>query len=370
MSYYELYSRYKALPLGELFHRPLAYDVEAAIDKDSQDAKSLLALLSVRAEDYIERMAQRSHGLTMMHFGRDVQLYTPLYLSDYCDNECVYCGFNSQNVMPRRKLRLDEVEKEARYISRTGLEHVLALTGDSRENSPFEYIKDCIRILRKYFSSISIEIYALTEREYAQMIEEGVDGLTIYQETYDQEIYSDVHKSGPKKDYLFRLNAPERAARVKMRNINIGVLLGLNDWRQEAFFMGLHAKYLQDTFYDTEIAVSIPRLRPHKGYFKIPFETSKRNIAQLITAMRIFLPRVGITMSTREAPQFREDLLPLGITRMSAGSVVEVGGHTREPSQDKSPAQFEIADKRGVNEIKAMLNQKGYQPVLKDWMRI
>ncbi|MDP2911247.1 MAG: 2-iminoacetate synthase ThiH, partial [Candidatus Omnitrophota bacterium] len=317
MSYYDVYLKYKNLPLEKLFYNISPLNVETAIEAERQNEFQFLALLSPIAENYLEYMAQKAHNLTLRHFGRTIQLYTPMYLSNYCENQCAYCGFNSKNDIARKRLTLEEVEKEAEFISSTGLRHILILTGESRKESPLRYIKDCIKILKKYFSSISIEIYGLTESEYAQIAAEGVDGLALYQETYDEVIYDKVHKRGPKKDYLFRLNAPERAASNGIRNVNIGVLLGLNDWRREIFFMGLHAKYLQDKFYDVEIGSSIPRLRPHMGEFRISSDINDKNMAQIIIALRIFLPRLGITISTRESPKLREGLLPLGITRMS-----------------------------------------------------
>ncbi len=370
MSYYDVYLKYKGLSFEKLFYNVSPQDIETAIEAERQSEFQFLALLSPAAENYLEDMAQKAHDLTLRHFGRTIQLYTPMYLSNYCENQCAYCGFNSKNDIARKRLSLEEVEKEARFISSTGLRHILILTGDSREKSSLGYIKDCIKILKRYFSSISIEIYALTESEYAQIAAEGVDGLTLYQETYDEVIYDRVHKRGPKKDYLFRLDAPERAAKNSIRNINIGVLLGLNDWRKEIFFMGLHAKYLQDKFYDVVIGSSIPRLRPHVGNFKILSDISNKNITQIIIALRIFLPQLGITISTRESSKLREDLLPLGITRMSAGSSTRVGGHIIGPHEELNPPQFEISDTRNVEEIKAMLVAKGYQPVLKDWMQL
>lgn len=370
MSYYEVYRKYKDFLFEEFFHTLSIRDIEAAIEGEGQDAGQFLTLLSPEAENYLEDMAQKAHTLTVRNFGKTIQLYTPMYLSNYCENQCVYCGFNSKNDVARKKLSLEEVEKEAAFLSATGLRHILILTGDSAEMSPPQYIKECVRILKKYFSSISIEIYALTENEYADMVSEGVDGLTLYQETYDEAHYDMLHQSGPKKDYHFRLDAPERAAKNGMRNVSVGVLLGLNNWRQEVFFMGLHAKYLQDTFYDVEIGASIPRLRPHTGDFKIVSSPSNKNMVQIITALRIFLPRLGITLSTRESPGLRENLLPLGVTRMSAGSSTSVGGHTGEKEDELSAPQFEISDKRSVEEIKAMLSAKGYQAVFKDWMQI
>jgi 2-iminoacetate synthase len=370
MGYYDIYLKYKDLPFENIFYNFSPQDIETAIEAERQDENQFLALLSPGAENYLEDMAQKAHALTTRHFGKTIQLYTPMYLSNYCENQCAYCGFNSRNDVARKILSLEEVEKEATFISSTGLRHILILTGESREKSSLEYIKDCIRILKKYFSSISIEIYALTENEYAQLAAEGVDGLAIYQETYDEVIYDKVHRRGPKKDYLFRLDAPERSARNGIRNVNIGVLLGLNDWRKEIFFMGIHAKYLQDKFYDVEIGSSIPRLRPHAGNFKISRDVSDKNMAQIIIALRIFLPRLGITISTRENPELRENLLPLGITRMSAGSSTSVGGRIIEPHEEVNPPQFEILDRRNVEEIKSMLAVKGYQPVLKDWVHL
>jgi len=370
MSYYDIYLKYKGLPFDNIFSGISLNDAKAAIKSDRRNEEGLLALLSPAAGNYLEDMAREAHNLTLRHFGKTIQLYTPMYLSNYCDNECSYCGFNHNNEVSRRKLSLEEVEKEAGAISSTGLEHILILTGESQDMSPLSYIKDCIKILKRYFSSISIEIYALTESEYSELIGEGVDNLTLYQETYDERVYGLVHKGGPKKDYLFRLCAPERAAKQGIRSVNVGVLLGLNDWRREVFFMGLHAKYLQDNFCGVEIGASIPRLRAHLGDFKIPSEISDRNMAQIITALRIFLPRLGISLSTRESPELREGLLPLGVTRISAGSSTRVGGHAVACDESFNLPQFEISDKRNVEEIKTMLALKGYQPVLKDWMLI
>jgi len=370
MSYYDVYSRYKALVLEKYFRSVTPQQVESAIAAEAQNENHFLALLSSAAENYLEQMAQKANSLTLRNFGRAIQLYTPMYLSNYCENQCAYCGFNSGNDVTRKKLTLEEVEKEAKIISSTGLRHILILTGESQSTAPLSYIKDCIRVLKKHFSSISVEIYALTESQYAEVALEGADSLTLYQETYDEDVYGQVHKSGPKKDYLFRLNAPERAALAGMRNVNIGVLLGLHDWRKDVFFMGLHAKYLQDKFYGVEIGSSVPRLRPHAGDFKIPAEVSDKNMAQIIAALRIFLPRLGIAVSTREPSRLRDNLLPLGITRMSAGSSTKVGGHSLEYPGELNPSQFEISDTRSVEDIRLMLAGKGYQAVFKDWMRI
>lgn len=327
-------------------------------------------LISSSAKDSLEEMAREAHEITLKNFGRTIQLYTPLYLSDYCNNECVYCGFNLNNGIKRRKLTLEEVDKEARLIHSTGLKHILILTGDSRGASPVSYIKDCVKLLRKYFSSINIEIYALTEDEYRELVEAGVDGLTIYQETYDEELYNKLHPSGPKKDYRFRFDAPERGAKAGMRSVNIGALLGLNDWRKDIVALAMHARYLERAFSNVEIGVSLPRLRPHAGSFEPPFKISDEDFVRMITALRIFMPRIGISISTREDSVLRDNLVPLGITRMSAGSTTRVGGRIIEYSEGQDRGQFEISDKRSVAEIRAMLEAKGYQPVMKDWLAL
>lgn len=341
------------------------------------EAKWFLSLISPEAKDSLEELARKARAITLNNFGRAIQLYTPLYLSDYCVNECVYCGFNANNKIRRRKLTLEEVEREARAIHATGLRHILILTGDSRQLSPIAYIKECVTLLRRYFSSISIEIYALTEDEYAELVAAGVDGLTIYQETYDEELYARLHPSGPKTDYHFRLEASERGARAGMRNVNIGVLLGLNDWRKDVYAMALHAHRLERKFPAVEIGVSLPRLRP---FFKEEnrdlfssfsrFEVTDKDLVQIIVAFRICMPRLGISISTREAPTLRDNLIGLGVTRMSAGSTTRVGGRTIEYLDEINPGQFEIADRRSVAEIVLMLEAKGYQPVMKDWLQI
>lgn len=370
MSYYERLIESQDLDFDKIFSEVLISDVKTAIQGETTDVKRLFSLLSAEAENQLEDMAQRAHEITLRYFGRTIQLYTPMYLSNYCQNQCLYCGFNSNNDVERKKLKAEEVEKEAQFISSTGLKHILVLTGESRIESPVSYILECVKILRKFFSSISVEVYALTQEEYSLLVSEGVDGLTLYQEVYDQKVYASVHCAGPKKDYRFRLDAPERGAKAGMRNINIGVLLGLNDWRKEVFYLALHAQYLQDKFPDVEIGVSIPRIRPQVGNFKAICEVRDKNLVQIILALRIFLPRLGITLSTREDSGLRENLVPLGITRMSAGSTTSVGGHTQTAHENYKTEQFEISDKRNVEEIKAMLEKKGYQAVLKDWERI
>ena len=361
---------YGDLDWKTFFDLPGPEAVTRALGSRAPSAKQFARLLSRAASGKLEEMARRASADTLSNFGRTMQLYTPLYVSNYCDNGCVYCGFNSCNDMERKSLSIDDVLKEGEAISATGIEHILLLTGESRAKSPVSYIEDCVRVLKPLFSSISIEVYALAEDEYARLVDEGVDTLTIYQEVYDQKLYAGLHPSGPKSDFLFRRDAPERAARAGIRAINIGTLFGLDEWRKEVFLTGLHASYLQDKFPHVSIGVAVPRMRPHTGAGAAAFRVSDADVTQAVMALRIFLPGAAITLSTREDAAFRENLVGLGITRLSAGSRTTVGGYAAAVGGAAAPEQFEISDRRTVAEIIDMLRRKGYQPVLKDWIRI
>lgn len=257
MSLPEIIEHYQAFDTNAFFGRVTKTDVRRVIGQDRLGPLDFLMLLSPAAEVCLEEIAQKAHRLTLQHFGRTMLLFTPLYVANYCVNHCLYCGFNAKN-----KLTLKEVAAEAEVIASTGLKHVLLLTGESRRHTPVSYIRDCVEVLRQYFTSISIEIYPLAVEEYGELIEAGVDGLTIYQETYDRDTYAYLHPSGPKRDYCSRLDAPERGCRAGMRSVNIGALLGLAEWRREAFLSGIHADYLQRSYTDVEISISPPRMPP------------------------------------------------------------------------------------------------------------
>ena len=367
MSFYREYQKYRDLDFDSFFKNVTKNDVLKIITKNRLETLDYLALLSPKAESCLEEIAQRAHNLRQQHFGRTIMLYTPMYLANYCVNQCLYCGFRAQNTFKRGHLTPEEVAQEAKIIAASGLKHILILTGEDRQKSPLGYIKECIEVLKKYFTSISIEIYPLEEQEYAELIVAGVDGLTIYQEVYDEEIYTFVHPAGPKRNFKFRLAAPERAGRAGMRAINIGALLGLANWRKEAFYSGLHADYLQNCFPDVEISISPPRLRPHLGDFRPKEAVSDKNLVQYMLAFRLFMPRGGITVSTRESTKLRDNLLGLGVTRMSAGSSTVVGGRFERA---ENTSQFDISDERDVEAMAKMIYSKGYQPVYKDWGRI
>jgi 2-iminoacetate synthase len=352
----------KSLPQDLIGVRPA--DVERALASSRPDSDDFLTLLSPAAAGYLEPMAQRAHALTVQHFGKVILLYTPLYLANYCTNFCLYCGFAAPNPIRRDRLTMEEVAAEARLIGASGLRHILILTGESRKMSSVEYIRQCVEVLRPYFLSISIEVYPLATGEYARLVEAGVDGLTLYQETYERSLYAALHPRGPKRDYRNRLEAPERACGAGIRSVNIGALLGLADWRRDAFLTGLHADYLQHAYPEVEVSISLPRLRPHEGPFQPQQEVKDREFVQIMLAMRIFLPRVGITVSTRERADFRDHLIPLGVTKMSAGSCTQVGGRSHREAET---GQFEISDQRDVPAVKQAIESRGYKAIFKDW---
>lgn len=367
MSFYEKYVSYRDFDFEGFFFKVTKEQVLRVISKNKLTDMDFLTLLAPAAQEVIEAMAQRAHVLSLHHFGKSILLYTPIYIANHCVNKCAYCSYNIENNIQRKQLTMAEIEREAEEISKTGLKHILLLTGESKKDTPLSYIIEAIGVLKKYFQSISIEIYPLTEEEYREVVKAGVDGLTVYQEVYDEEIYDRVHLAGPKKNYKFRLDAPERGCKADMRAVNIGALLGLNNWRIEAFMSGLHGKYLQDNYPQVEVGLSLPRIRPHVGVFEETQPVSDVSLVQALLAYRIFLPQAGINVSTREREAFRDNLISLGVTKMSAGVSTEVGGHG---NSDKGSAQFEISDKRTVEEMKLAIKAKGYQPILKDWMNL
>lgn len=364
MSFYKEYLKYRNFNFKSFFSKISDLQIRKILNKDSVTLMEYLSLLSPAAKQYIEAMARKANSLTVKHFGKSVLMYAPLYLSNYCVNKCVYCGFNTANNIERRQLSFDEVEKEAKAISSSAIKHIIVLTGDAPKIATLDYISKCVGILKKYFAGIAVEVYAMPVENYAKLAADGVDSLTIYQETYDEALYDKLHIKGPKKDYGFRLDAPERACLGHMRSVNIGALLGLKkEFYEDVFFMAMHADYLQNKFINVEIGASFPRICSHNGNAFDGTVVSDFDLVQAITAFRIFMPRAGITISTRENAPLRDSLLPLGITKMSAGSKTGVGGYYKK----NKTGQFDVSDKRGVREIKKALLEKGYQPVFKNW---
>ncbi|MDR3601101.1 MAG: 2-iminoacetate synthase ThiH [Desulfosporosinus sp.] len=344
-------------------------DVERVLARESLRPQDLAVLLSPAALSYLEPMAKKAQALTIRHFGRTIGLFTPLYLANFCSNSCLYCSFHTGNKIVRCKLSIAQVIKEGEAISSTGLQHLLLLTGESRTHSGPAYMEECVHALRPMFASLGLEVYPLATEEYRRLFEAGIDSVTLFQETYNEVTYAQVHPAGPKRDYHYRLEAPERACASGISSVNIGALLGLSDWRQDAFYSALHADYLQKTYPGVEVAISVPRLRPYAGSFQPSADpVTDAILVQIILAYRLFLPRAGITLSTRESPQMRENLLSLGITRLSAGSLTSVGGYSE--TDNVGSAQFEIADERSVPDVVAMIRAQGYLPSFCDWVNM
>lgn len=335
------------------------------LQKDYLKPADFLTILSPAADKYLEPLAQKANLATRRYFGRAVNIFTPLYISDICTNRCRYCGFAATNKQKRRHLPVDEAAREAEYIAALGFQHILLLTGDARHIASPQYIADVVRKIKPLFPSIGIEVYSLTADEYAMLIDAGVDSMTMFQETYNPELYDWLHPQGPKRDYNFRLAAPARAASSGIRSLGIGALLGLDEFSLDAFYTGLHAQWLQQNFPGVDISVSIPRICPHEGEFEVTHGVTDRELARYVIALRLFLPRIGITCSSRESAFMRNNLLHLGVTRVSAGVSTAVGG--RATPDLHNPGQFEISDSRSLAQMKTDLEANGFQPVLKDW---
>lgn len=370
MSFYNVYKKYKNLNFEEIFEKTTKDDVLFSLNKENKNHLDFLHFLSYAAldDEILELMARAANELTLRYFGKTISLFTPLYLSNICDNGCIYCGFNHNNKIQRAILNYEQLEEEARYIRDEGIEHIIILTGENRKATPPEYIASCVKILKKYIQSISIEVYSLTLDEYKMLFKAGVDGFTMFQETYNEELYPHYHPVGEKANYKKRLDSPELAAKAGFHTVNIGALLGLDDFRKDSFFTGMHALYLQNNYSGADVCVSLPRICEHQGetHFTSHSFVSDKELVLAMLAYRIFLPRLGITISTRERASFRDNLIGLGVTKMSASSNTTVGGR----SFKKSDAQFEVTDKRSLKELATSIKERGFQPIFKDWSSI
>ncbi|MBW1997617.1 MAG: 2-iminoacetate synthase ThiH [Deltaproteobacteria bacterium] len=366
MSFYEQVREYKWNELEKAIQAASETDVERALAKDRLQPYDLIPLLSPAASSYLEEMAQRALGLTQQRFGRVIQLFAPLYLSNVCTNRCAYCGFNSTNPVKRLTLTTEQAEEEGRYLHQQGFRHLLLVSGEAPEVVSLPYLEAILENLTPLFSSISIELYPMDSKAYEQLISSGVDGLVVFQETYDQRRYMEVHLGGRKRDYLWRLETPERGGVAGFRNLGIGALLGLSNWRVEGFFLGLHARYLMKNFWRSRVNISFPRIRPAASDYQLPSPVSDLHMVQLLTALRLFLPDAGLVLSTREPPSLRDNLIPLGITSMSAGARTAPGGYTQGAEAE---AQFDISDHRAPGVVAEVIKQRGYEPVWKDWDR-
>lgn len=353
-------------------YEPLVFtseDVRKVLFQENIGIDGLKVLLSPAAQPYLEDMAFRAKQETAKHFGNTVCMFTPLYIANYCENYCVYCGFNCSNKINRGKLSMSEIESEFRAIAETGLREILLLTGESKTASPVSYIADAVRLAKKYFSTIGIEVYPMNVDEYAAIKEAGADFVSVYQETYDPKRYEEVHLRGHKRVFPYRFNSQERAILGGMRGVSFGSLLGLGDFRKDAFSAGLHAYFIQQKYPWTEISFSLPRLRPFiNNAGNNPNDVHETQLLQIMLAYRIFMPFAGITISTRERAGFRDNVVGLCATKISAGVKVGIGGHG--DNEQKGDEQFEISDSRSVDEVRKSLIERGLQPVFTDYVRV
>lgn len=346
-----------------------AADVQRALNKDVLSPEDFGALLSPAAFPFLEQMAQRAMQETRKHFGNSTQMFTPLYIANYCENYCIYCGFNCHNKIRRAKLNHDEIEREMQAIAKTGLQEILILTGESPTMSPVSYIGDACKLARKYFRVVGLEIYPVNSDDYAYLHECGADYVTVFQETYHSDKYETLHLGGNKRIFPYRFYAQERALRGGMRGVGFAALLGLDDFRRDAFATGLHAYLLQRKYPHAEMAFSCPRLRPIINNDKInPKDVHEPQLLQVICAYRIFMPYASITISTRERAHFRDNIIKIAATKISAGVNVGIGGHSSE--EEKGDEQFEISDGRTVEEVISAITSQGLQPVMADYLYV
>lgn len=326
-------------------------------------------ILAVENPAQIEKLASQAKSLTEQYFGRTISLYAPIYLSNYCSSWCTYCGFHSHNRIKRVKLTEEQMSEEMSFVAGTGIQNVLLLTGESYKATPLSYLKSAVKTAQNYFPSISLEVHPMEETEYRELFTNGVDGITVYQETYNRERYAQVHISGKKRDYDYRRETPERIARAGIRQISMGILLGLSPVAEDLYALYEHLRVMEKSFPGIEYSVSFPRLRTIKGMGFEPSDVTDLTFIKIICLTRILFPRVGINLSTRESPTIRDGTMGLGVTRMSAASKTSVGGYTLFDQNDQEP-QFDIQDDRSLKEIVQLLKNKDFDPIFTDWRRI
>ncbi len=344
-------------------------EVISALQSNKRSIDDFMALISPAAEPYIEEMAQQSQRLTQKRFGKTTQLYVPLYLSNFCENNCVYCGFNTQNKIKRKVLTYKEIKEEVIAIRKLGFEHILLVTGEADIKAGANYLKKAFEIIKPYMSLISIEVQPLKQEEYNQLISHGLNTVYLYQETYNRERYSTYHLKGNKANFENRINAYEQLGKAEVHKVGLGILAGLEDWRTDSFFTALHLNYLKKQYWKTKYSISFPRLRPHTGQFEPNSIMTDKHLAQLIFAYRLFDENVEIALSTRESASYRDNMLKLGVTSMSAESQTNPGGYAH-PEENNELEQFSINDNRTAQEMAIMIRNQGYEAVWKDWDNI
>ena len=345
-----------------------AKDVRRALLHTNKTPEDFGALLSPAAMPFLEEIAQHAQQETRKHFGNSIYMFTPIYIANYCENYCIYCGFNCHNKIRRAKLNADEIEREMQEIAKTGLQEILILTGESPKMSDIHYIGEACKIARKYFKVIGLEIYPTNSEDYAYLHECGADYVTVFQETYNSDKYETLHLAGNKRIFPYRINAQERALKGGMRGVGFAALLGLDDFRRDAFATGMHAYFMQRKYPQAEIAFSCPRLRPIINNDKInPMDVHEAQLLQVVCAYRLFMPFSSLTVSTRECERVRNSLIKIAATKISAGVNVGIGGHSGE---EKGDEQFEIDDTRSVDEVYQAIIDEGLQPVMNDYIYV
>lgn len=352
-----------------------ADDVKRALEKETCGIEEFKVLLSPAAQPFLEKMADRAKAETSRHFGNTVYIFTPLYIANYCENYCIYCGFNCYNDIHRKKLSYAEMEKEMKIIADSGMEEILLLTGESRKVSSVQYIGEACKIARKYFRNIGVEIYPVNVDEYEYLHECGVDYVTVFQETYDGDKYETLHLMGHKRVFPYRFDAQERALMGGVRGVGFSALLGLSDFRKDALATALHVYYLQRKYPHGEFSLSCPRLRPIINNERInPMDVGERQLCQVLCAYRIFLPYVGITVSSRENESFRNGIVKIAATKISAGVSTGIGDHEGKYEgkeiDDAGDEQFEIADGRSFAQMYNDIEEEGLQPVINDYIYV
>jgi 2-iminoacetate synthase len=364
MSFKHTFNTYDWDTLEKEIYSYTSINVRQVLDKETISLEDFKVLISPAAKPFIEEMAQRSSALTKKRFGNTMQMYIPMYLSNECQNICTYCGFSLTNKIPRKTLNDSEILKEVKLLKSKGYDHILLVTGEANKKVGVDYLKHAIELIREHFSNISIEVQPLNQEEYKQLIDTGLYAVLVYQETYHKATYKIHHPKGKKSNFEYRLDTADRLGKAGIHKIGIGALFGLEDWRVDSFYTALHLKYLQKTYWKTKYSISFPRLRPHQGDVEPKVEMTDSDLVQLICAYRILDEDVELSMSTRESEKFRDHIIHLGITSISAESKTNPGGYAVDP---QSLEQFEISDERTTEEIQQMITAQGYEVVWKDW---
>ncbi|WP_175633733.1 2-iminoacetate synthase ThiH [Pedobacter ghigonis] len=364
MSFNPLFESYNWDDTKASIYDKTAADVENALGTQQRSLEDFKALISPAALPYLEDMAQISQRLTLDRFGRTIQMYIPLYLSNECNNICTYCGFSYDNKVRRRTLNPMEIMQEVAVIKGMGYDHVLLVTGEANQSVHTDYFKKVLDLISPHFSHISMEVQPLDVADYETLIPHGLNTVLVYQETYHQDDYRKHHPKGKKSNFLYRLETPDRLGQAGIHKMGLGVLIGLEDWRTDSFFTALHLSYLEKQYWQSKFSISFPRLRPFSGGLEPKVAMNDKELVQLICAYRLFNSEVELSISTRETIAFRNQVIKLGITAISAGSKTNPGGYQVEP---QSLEQFEISDERSPQEIAAMIRKQGYEPIWKDW---